>query len=103
MQDVSSEHLQNELSFALLRKVNIVRQLDDVYLADIRRHNELVDRDRFTLTRVINGIKFCLEFEGCRCFAAHLLIRSYKEGELRPEVNPPMYELLVKSCFLLFN
>lgn len=34
-----------------------------MYLTDIRRHNEQVDRDRFVLTRVIDGIKFCLEFE----------------------------------------
>lgn len=40
-----------------------MRQLDDVYLTDIRRHNDQVDRDRFVLTRVIKGIKFYLEFE----------------------------------------
>lgn len=61
--DDSTDHLKNELSFALLGKVNIERQLDDVYLTEIRKHNEQVDRDRFILTRVIDGIKFCLEFE----------------------------------------
>lgn len=50
--DDSTEHLKNELSFALLGKVNIERQLDDVYLTEIRKHNEQVDRDRFILTRV---------------------------------------------------
>lgn len=85
IQDVSSEHLQNELSFALLRKVNIVQQLDDVYLTDIRRQNEQVDRDRFVLTRVTNGIKFCLEFE--RTLRRHGGCYDYDSRVLQSLVN----------------
>ena len=54
-------------------KVNILSSIDAGYRRSIIKHNELIDRNRHALNRVINCIKFCGFHE--------LLLREYDEVE----------------------
>ena len=43
----------------MFEKVNIISAIDAGYRRNIIKDNELVDRNRHALNRIINSIKFC--------------------------------------------
>ncbi|XP_065650768.1 zinc finger MYM-type protein 1-like [Hydra vulgaris] len=55
----SKTHISNSLQFQMLGKTNILSTIDAGYSLSIKKHNELVDKNRHTLSRVIDCIKFC--------------------------------------------
>lgn len=52
-------HINNAVKFKTFGTVNILSQLDHGYNLSIRKHNELVDKNRHVLTRIIDCIRFC--------------------------------------------
>lgn len=78
-------HIDNEMSLAVLGNVNIRLQLDDGYRISVRNHNELVDKNRYILSRIIDAIKFCGEFE--------LALRGHDETEETD--NPGIFKGLI--------
>lgn len=82
---LSKCHLDNEMSLAVLGNVNIRLQLDDGYRVSVRKHNELVDKNRYILSRIIDAIKFCGEFE--------LAVRGHDETE--ESDNPGIFKGLI--------
>ena len=52
-------HMNNCVSLQMFGKVNILSAIDAGYRRSIIKHNELVDRNRHALNRIINCIKFC--------------------------------------------
>ncbi|XP_077297378.1 zinc finger MYM-type protein 1-like isoform X2 [Arctopsyche grandis] len=52
-------HINNAVKFKTFRKVNVLPTIDSGYRQSVSRHNELVDRNRHTLSRIIDCIKFC--------------------------------------------
>jgi hypothetical protein len=57
--EASAAHIKNDVKFNLFGSVNILFQLNEGYHVPIQRHNELVDKNRHILGRIINCIKFC--------------------------------------------
>ena len=51
--------MNNCVSFQMFGKVNILTAIDAGCRRRIIKHNELVDRNRHALNRIINCIKFC--------------------------------------------
>lgn len=82
---LSKRHVDNEMSLAVLGKTNIRLQLDDGYRVSVRKHNELVDKNRYILSRIIDAIKFCGEFE--------LALRGHDETE--DSSNPGIFQGLI--------
>lgn len=82
---LSKVHLNNETNLAVLGNLNIRLQLDDAYRLSIRKHNELVDKNRYILSRIIDAIKFCGEFE--------LGLRGHDETE--ESNNPGIFKGLI--------
>jgi flagellar biosynthesis regulator FlaF len=56
--EASAAHTENDVKFNLFGSVNILSQLNESYRVSIQRHNELVDKNRHILGRIINCIKF---------------------------------------------
>ena len=52
--EASQRHIENDVKVNLFGSVNIFTQLNDSYRVSIQRHNELVDKNRHILNRVIN-------------------------------------------------
>ena len=57
--ECSKAHMNNCVSLQMFGKVNILSAIDSGYRRSIIKHNELVDRNRHALNRIINCIKFC--------------------------------------------
>jgi hypothetical protein len=57
--EASAAHIENDVKFNLFGSVNILFQLNEGYRVSIQHHNELVDKNRHILGRIINCIKFC--------------------------------------------
>ena len=57
--EASQRHIENDIKVNLFGSVNIFTQLNYNYRVSIQRHNELVDKNRHILSRIINCIKFC--------------------------------------------
>ena len=57
--ECSKVYMNNCVSVKMLGKVNILSAIDAGYRRSIIKHNELVDRNRHALSRIINCIKFC--------------------------------------------
>jgi predicted nucleotidyltransferase len=57
--EASAAHIENDVKFNLFSYVNILSQLNEGYRVSIQHHNELVDKNRHILGRIINCIKFC--------------------------------------------
>ena len=57
--ECSKAHMNNCVSLQMFGKVNILFAIDTGYRRSIIKHNELVDRNRNALNRIINCIKFC--------------------------------------------
>jgi hypothetical protein len=71
--EASAAHIENDVKFNLFGSVNILFQLNEGYHVSIQRHNELVDKNRHILGRIINCIKFC--------GTQKLPLRGYDESE----------------------
>ncbi|XP_072042789.1 zinc finger MYM-type protein 1-like [Amphiura filiformis] len=59
----NAAHLTCCVRLELLGNVNICTQLDDAYRSSIRKHNQLVDKNRHVLSKLIDCVKFCGAFE----------------------------------------
>ena len=59
----SKNHINCAVILTLLNKVNIVDHLDSAYKQSIAKHNEQVTKNRNTLSKIINIIKFCGKHE----------------------------------------
>ena len=57
--ECSKAHMNNCVSVKMLGKVNILSAINAGYRRSIIKHDELVDRNRHALSRIINCIKFC--------------------------------------------
>ena len=57
--ECSKAYMNNCISLQMFGKVNILSAIDAGYRRSIIKHNELVDRNRHVLNRIINFIKFC--------------------------------------------
>ncbi|XP_069696985.1 zinc finger MYM-type protein 1-like isoform X1 [Periplaneta americana] len=90
---MTRRHLDNEMSFAVLGKTDIRKQLNDGYRASVRKHNELVDKNRYILSRIIDAVKFCGEFE--------LALRGHDETE--GSDNPGILRGLINYTAALDN
>lgn len=55
---ISQVHMDSAVKYKLLGRVNIMSQLNEGYSLSVCRHNELVDKNRHVLSRVIDAIKF---------------------------------------------
>lgn len=55
----STKHIQSALDFKMFNKINIMSAIDSGYAASIRRHNEIVTKNRMALSRIIDILKFC--------------------------------------------
>lgn len=64
----SQIHINNTVQFIMFGKENILSPIDRI---SIKKHNELVDKNRHTLLRIIDCIKFCGVHE--------LLLRGHDE------------------------
>jgi hypothetical protein len=51
--EASAAHIENDVKFNLLDSVNILYQLIEGYRVYIQRYNELVDKNRHILGRII--------------------------------------------------
>ena len=79
------KNLDNEMSLALLGKINIRQQLNDGYRVSIHKHNEQVDNNRYILSQIIDAIKFCGEFE--------LVLKGHDETD--DSNNPGVFKGLI--------
>ncbi|KAE9536827.1 hypothetical protein AGLY_006889 [Aphis glycines] len=59
----SFKHIHNATNLNLLGKVDIRQQIDIGYKISIQRHNELVDKNRYVLDKILNCIKCCGKHE----------------------------------------
>ena len=59
----SLKHIHNATNLNLLGKVDIRHQIDIGYKIGIQRHNELVDKNRYVLDKILNYIKCCGKHE----------------------------------------
>jgi hypothetical protein len=55
----SAHHLENACKFKIFGTVNIAAQIDSAHKISIKKHNELVTKNRHILNRVIECLKFC--------------------------------------------
>ena len=57
--ECSSSHIGNCVKLSMLGKVNIACQLDDGHRISVQRHNEQVKKNRHSLSRIVDCIRFC--------------------------------------------
>ncbi|XP_041842116.1 zinc finger MYM-type protein 1-like isoform X2 [Melanotaenia boesemani] len=57
--ECSTSHIGNGVKLTMLGKVNIACQLDEGHRFAVQRHNELVKKNRHSLSRIVDCIKFC--------------------------------------------
>uniref|UniRef100_H3BCV1 DUF4371 domain-containing protein n=1 Tax=Latimeria chalumnae TaxID=7897 RepID=H3BCV1_LATCH len=60
-------HLDNSIKLAMFGSVNIATQLDESYRVGVRKHNEEVDKNWYTLSKLIDFVWFCGAFELALC------------------------------------
>ncbi|XP_037334942.2 zinc finger MYM-type protein 1-like [Pungitius pungitius] len=56
-------HMGNAMKLAVLGGANVATQLDDGHRTAVRKHNEEVDKNRRTLSKIIDCVKYCGAFE----------------------------------------
>lgn len=61
--ELSKNHKNNVVSLSLLGKINIKEQLSEAYRLSICEHNREVAKNREILSKIIDCIKFCGQFE----------------------------------------
>lgn len=54
----SQVHMASAVKYKLFGRVNVMSQLNESYRVSVCKHNELVDKNRHVLSRVIDAIKF---------------------------------------------
>ena len=57
--ECNKDHMNNCVSLQMFGKVSILFAIDADYCRNMIKHNELVDRNRYALNRIINSITFC--------------------------------------------
>jgi len=85
LHESSRKHLNNVVDLSYLGTANIVTQLNSGYEITIARHNEKVVKNRDTLSKLIDVIKFCGMFE--------LPLRGHDESST--STNPGVFRGLV--------
>lgn len=83
--ETSKFHLNNSLKLVMFGRVRIAAQLDERYREQISKHNEEVDKNRYTLSKIIDCIRFCGAFE--------LALRA--QDEVDCSSNPEIFSGLV--------
>ena len=83
--ETSLKHLNNVVDLSYLEQVNIVTQLNTGFQVAIARHNEKVAKNRETLSKLVDLIKFCGKFE--------LPLRGHDEAA--DSLNPGVFHGLV--------
>lgn len=59
----SFKYIHNAVNLLLLSEIDIKYQIDSNYKLSTQRHNELVNKNRYILDRIINCITFCRKYE----------------------------------------
>lgn len=81
----SMVHKNSTLDLTMLGKTDIREQLDNVFRRNIERHNDVVRKNRYVLSKIIDCVKFCGEFE--------LALRGHDETTSSP--NPGIFRGLI--------
>jgi hypothetical protein len=95
--EASAAHIENDVKFNLFGSVNILFQLNEGYRVSIQCHNELVDKNRHILCRIINCIKFC-EMQ-----KLPLRERDESETSYNHEIFPDLVSELANSESVLYE
>ncbi|XP_053726658.1 zinc finger MYM-type protein 1-like isoform X1 [Synchiropus splendidus] len=61
--DGTRAHMVNTVKLALLGSASIATQLDERHRIGVKKHNEEVEKNRRTLSKIIDCMKFCGAFE----------------------------------------
>ncbi|KAJ4441361.1 hypothetical protein ANN_11216 [Periplaneta americana] len=61
--EYSLKHVDNQVNLAMLGRDSIATQLNQRHRSEIKRRNEIVEKNRYILSRLIDCIKFCGAFE----------------------------------------
>lgn len=61
----SYKHIHNATNFNLFGKIDIRRQIDSGYKIIIQRHNELIDKNRYVLDKILKCIICCGKLDLC--------------------------------------
>ncbi|XP_078529616.1 zinc finger MYM-type protein 1-like [Lissotriton helveticus] len=78
-------HMENLTRLGMLGDKPIEAHISEAYQTNIRKHNEAVDRNRHVLSKIIDCIRFCGDFE--------LALRGHDESE--GSANPGIFLGLV--------
>ncbi|XP_063917578.1 zinc finger MYM-type protein 1-like [Zophobas morio] len=81
----SKKQLNLNVSFAVLGKLDIRNQLNSAYRESVEKHNDQIKQNRYILSKLIDGIKFCGIFE--------LALRG--RDETHDSTNPGIFRGLV--------
>ncbi|XP_063749607.1 zinc finger MYM-type protein 1-like [Eleginops maclovinus] len=71
--ECTKTHITSAVKLAVLGKANIATQLEKGYRIGVKKHNEEVDKNRHVLSKIIDCVKFCGDFE--------LDLRGHEETE----------------------
>ena len=88
--DKSKAHIDCCVQLELFGRVDVRTQLDDGYRLAIRRFNQKVDDNRHVLSRIIDVIKFCGQFE------LALRGRDESEGSQNPGIFRGLVDLMAE-------
>ena len=88
--DKSNSHINCCVQLELFGRVDVRTQLDDGYRLAIRRFNQKVDDNRHVLSRIIDVIKFCGQFE------LALRGRDESEGSQNPGIFRGLVDLMAE-------
>lgn len=76
--ETSPNHIGNCLKIALFGKETFLREVDDGQKLSIRQHNEMVDKNKYILNKVIDCLKFC---------GSHNISLNFHEGFVKEKKN----------------
>ncbi|CAL1530206.1 unnamed protein product, partial [Lymnaea stagnalis] len=83
----SKKHIENVVSLSLLGSVNIKEKLSEAYRLSIIEHNMKVTKNREILSKIIDCILFCGNFD------IEIPLRGYDEKD--DSINPGIFRGLV--------
>lgn len=89
----SMSHLNACLDLSVLGKIEIREQLNEAFRRNVERQNDQVRKNRYVLSRIIDCIKFCGEFE--------LALRGH--DETTSSKNPGIFRGLINFTSALDN
>lgn len=81
----SKKHIDNAISLSLLGTVDIKERLSEAYRLSVNEHNRKVTKNREILSKIIDCIKFCGNFE--------IPLRGHDETD--DSVNPGVFRGLI--------